>query len=139
MNTGDPTDMREDDATVPTDTANVAAAPAAIRLRDLSEWRGKDLMDSDGERIGPLEDVYYDIETDEPMFVSVKEGFLSRHLTFVPLPGAMVGPDLIHVAVSISDVKEAPNIDLSGDQLSADDESVLYHHYRLNYSRVDGE
>jgi hypothetical protein len=41
--------------------------------------------------------VYVDVETDEPMFGTVKEGFISRHLTFVPLLGAELGPDSILV------------------------------------------
>jgi hypothetical protein len=43
------------------------------------------LVDRDGEKIGKLEDVYVDVETDEPMFGTVKEGLIGRHLTFVPL------------------------------------------------------
>ena len=34
--------------------------------RDLAEWRGRELVDSSGKRIGKLEGVYYDVETDEP-------------------------------------------------------------------------
>jgi hypothetical protein len=32
--------------------------------------------------------VYVDVETDEPQFGTVKEGFIGRHLTLVPLGGA---------------------------------------------------
>ena len=48
---------------------------------------GKMLIDCDGEKIGKLQDVYVDVETDAPQFVTVKEGFLDRHLTFVPVGG----------------------------------------------------
>ena len=51
-------------------------------------WRGRDLNDANGERIGRLEEVYFDVDTDEPQFGTVKEGWLGRHLTFVPLVGA---------------------------------------------------
>ncbi len=40
------------------------------------------LVDRDGERIGKLQDVYVDVENDEPRFATVKEGFIGRHLTF---------------------------------------------------------
>ena len=43
-------------------------------VRNLAEWRGKSLVDRDGDKIGKLEDVYVDVETDEPMFGTVKEG-----------------------------------------------------------------
>ena len=49
----------------------------------VAEWHGKMLVDRDGENIGSLQDVYVDVETDEPQFATVKEGFFGRHLTFV--------------------------------------------------------
>lgn len=68
---------------------------------NLADWRGKLLIDRDGDKIGKLEDVYVDVETDEPVFGTVKEGFIvGRHLTFVPLQGAVVSPDGLQVGVS---------------------------------------
>ena len=58
------------------------------------------LVDRDGEKIGKLQDVYVDVENDEPQFATVKEGFIGRHLTFVPLGGIKVGPDDLQVAVT---------------------------------------
>ena len=50
---------------------------------NVSEWHGRTIIDSYGEKIGKLQDVYVDVETDEPQFATVKEGFIDRHLTFV--------------------------------------------------------
>lgn len=105
--------------------------------QNIAEWRGKMLVDRDGDKIGKLDDVYVDVETDEPMFGTVKEGLIGRHLTFVPLGGITIGPDNLQVRVSKEQVKEAPNIEPHGDELSQEDESVLYHHYRLNYTPPD--
>jgi uncharacterized protein YrrD len=107
--------------------------------QNIGEWQGKDLVDCDGEKIGRLQDVYVDVETDEPMFGTVKEGLIGRHLTFVPLAGITIGPDNLKVAVSSEQVKSAPNIELHGDELSKADESTLYHHYQLNYIPPDTE
>ena len=104
-----------------------------------AEWHGKMLVDRDGERIGKLQDVYVDVENDEPQFATVKEGFIGRHLTFVPLSGITVGPDDLQVAVSKDQVKSAPNIELHGEELSQADESALYHHFELNYTPPDTE
>ena len=101
---------------------------------NLAEWHGKVLVDRDGEKIGKLQDVYVDVETDEPQFGTVKEGLIGRHLTFVPLGGIKVGPDDLQVAVSRQQVKDAPNIEQHGEELSQADESALYHHYELNYT-----
>jgi sporulation protein YlmC with PRC-barrel domain len=101
---------------------------------NVAEWHGKMLIDSVGERIGKLQDVYVDVETDEPQFATVKEGFIRRHLTFVPVGGIKVGPDALQVAVTKDQVESAPNIEQHGDELSQADESALYHHYELNYT-----
>jgi sporulation protein YlmC with PRC-barrel domain len=106
---------------------------------NVAEWHGKTIVDLDGEKIGKLEDVYVDVENDVPQFATVKEGFINKHLTFVPLGGIKVGPDELQVAVYRSKVEEAPNIELHGDELSQADESALYHHYELNYTPLDTE
>jgi uncharacterized protein YrrD len=106
---------------------------------NIGEWRGKQLVDRNGEKIGKLQDVYVDVETNEPMFGAVKEGLIGRHLTFVPLAGITIGPDSLQAPVSKELVKSAPNIDLQGDELSKAEESALYHHYQLNYTPPDSE
>jgi hypothetical protein len=45
-----------------------------VSHRNIAEWRGTDFVDRDGDKIGKLEDVYVDVETDEPVFGTVKEG-----------------------------------------------------------------
>jgi uncharacterized protein YrrD len=107
--------------------------------QNIAEWHGKTLVDRDGQKIGKLQDVYVDVETDEPMFGTVKEGLIGRHLTFVPLAGLTFGPDDLQMAVTREQVKSAPNIELHGDELSRADESALYHHYELNYTPPDTE
>jgi uncharacterized protein YrrD len=100
----------------------------------VAEWHGKMLVDRNGEKIGKLHDVYVDVETDEPQFGTVKEGFIGRHLTFVPLGGIQIGPDDLQVAVTKDQVQSAPNIEMHGEELSQADESTLYHHFEMNYT-----
>ena len=101
---------------------------------NVAQWHGKMLVDRNGEKIGKLEDVYVDVENDQPQFATVKEGVIGRHLTFVPLGGIQIGPDDLQVSVTKSQVKKAPSIEMHGDELSQADESDLYHHFGLNYS-----
>jgi hypothetical protein len=72
-----------------------------------------------------------------PQFGTVKEGFLDRHLTFVPLVGIHVGPDYLQVAATDEQVRSAPDIQRHGEALSQDAESALYHHFELNYFPPD--
>jgi uncharacterized protein YrrD len=114
------------------DNAEAAATETTVKHRNIAEWHGSELIDRDGERIGKLEDVYYDVETEEPQFGTLKEGLFGRHLTFVPLAGVTIGPNSLQVLVTKEQVKDAPNIELH--DLSQVDESRLYHHYQLNYT-----
>jgi len=123
-----------DDARTTTATAPSEERPMTVKHQNIAEWHGKDLVDRDMRRIGKLEDVYVDVETDEPMFGTVKEGLFARHLTFVPLRGITIGPGNLQVPASKEQVQDAPNIELQGDELSGAGESAHYHHYRLNYT-----
>ena len=102
----------------------------------VTEWHGKMLVDSNGEKIGKLQDVYVDVETDEPQFATVKEGLIRRHLTFVPLNGVQVGPENLQVTVTKRQVRSAPDIELHGEEMSQADESSLYHHFQQNYTPI---
>ena len=137
------TDLPKEEVAVdaPEATANATEAETdpTVAYRDFSEWQGKDLVDRDGERIGKLEDVYFDVGTDQPQFATVKEGLIGRHLTFVPLTEVTIGPDSLQVSASKAEVKGAPTLELEGDELSQADESTLYHHYQLNYIPPDTE
>ena len=117
--------------------ATEAETDPTVAYRDFSEWHGKDLVDRNGERIGRLEDVYFDVGTDQPQFATVKEGLIGRHLTFVPLTEVTLGPDDLQVSASRAEVKGAPTLELEGDELSQADESILYHYYQLNYTPSD--
>jgi hypothetical protein len=75
-----------------------------IRHRNIADWQGQ------------LEDDH--LETDEPMFGTVEEGVIDRHLTFVPLGGSTIGPDNVQLA---------------------EDASGLYYHYQLSYAPPESE
>jgi PRC-barrel domain len=110
-----------------------------IMHRNIADWRHKRLVDRDGHKIGKLEDVYVDVETDEPMFGTLDEGVIGRPLAFVRLVGITIGPRNVQVALSKQQVRDAPNIDVKCDQLSQAEESILYHHYGLDYTPPDTE
>jgi hypothetical protein len=121
---------------LPTSDLPVTNPPATWTA---SDWLGKVIVDRDGERIGKLHDVYVDVETDTPQFGTVKEGFIGRHLTFVPLAGVVVGPDELRVTALKEQVKSAPDLDLHGQEMSQADESALYHHFELNYTAIESD
>lgn len=101
---------------------------------NIRDWRGMNVIDPDGGKIGTLESVYVDTATDQPSFGAVTIGIIGRHrIAFVPLDGAMVAPDHLRVTVSKDVVKNAPAIDTDGE-LTADREPDVFAHYKLAYS-----
>ena len=100
---------------------------------NLRDWRGKNVIDPDGTKIGDLEAVYVDVASDQPSFLTVKIGFIGRHrLVFVPAWGATVTPDAIRVRFAKKLVHDAPSIDTDGE-LSATEEPSVFAHYELDY------
>jgi uncharacterized protein YrrD len=125
--------------TATTDDVDTVSSESASAKWTAGEWLGKSILDRDGERIGKLRDVYVDVETDAPMFGTVREGVFARHLTFVPLIGVQVSPDSLQVTASKEQVRSAPDIEMQGEELSQSDESVLYHHFEQNYTPIANE
>jgi uncharacterized protein (TIGR02271 family) len=99
-------------------------------------WRGRELFDRDGEKIGKIEEVYLDTTTNQPEWALVNTGLFGRKSTFVPLRDADATGDEVRVAHTKSHVKDAPGIDADG-QLSESEEAELYRHYDLDYPGGD--
>jgi uncharacterized protein (TIGR02271 family) len=96
------------------------------------EWRGQDLVDRDGDKIGKIEEIYLDTDTGGAEWALVNTGLFGTKSTFVPIRDASQDPDGVHVPYEKSHVKDAPGIDPDG-QLSRSEESELYRHYDLDY------
>ncbi|MEV0778298.1 PRC-barrel domain-containing protein [Streptomyces sp. NPDC050433] len=105
-----------------------------IDSADIREWRTHSVVDADGRKIGSLESVYVDTRTDEPAMATVLVGMPARHrLVFVPLSGAVVGPDYVKVNYLKTLVKGAPSIG-TDDVLPAESEKDVFSHYDLPYA-----
>jgi uncharacterized protein (TIGR02271 family) len=100
---------------------------------DILRWRGRELADSAGAKIGRIEEIYLDAETDAPEWALVHTGLFGTKQTFVPLRGASATDDALQVPYDKAKVKDAPKLDANG-QLSQTEESALYRYYGLDYS-----
>jgi PRC-barrel domain len=116
-----------------TDTSSTSTPSGPVRVENVGDWRGKDVVDAGGDKLGKFEELYYDGETDAPAFVAVKSGLIGKHLTLVPVSGASVTPDALRVGFAKSQVKDAPSYDPE-TELSTDDEAGAYAYYSLPYS-----
>lgn len=56
------------------------ATATAIAIDDVKQWRGQDVVDEQGDKLGKLDEVYYDTETDRPAFAYSPAGDGARRL-----------------------------------------------------------
>ena len=104
-----------------------------ITIDRLSEARGLDVYDSDGDKIGSVEEIYYDEQTNEPEWVGIGTGFFKTKRVLVPVQGADLRDDGLYVRFSKSQVKDSPDVK-ADDEISEDTERQLYTYYGIDYS-----
>jgi uncharacterized protein (TIGR02271 family) len=104
-----------------------------ITLHDPETLRGATVRDRDGEKIGTVDELYFDEATDKPEWMTVKTGLFGMKTTFVPVEGAQPeGDDEVRVPYEKNRVKDAPSID-PDHELSQSEEQELYSFYGLSY------
>jgi uncharacterized protein (TIGR02271 family) len=103
-----------------------------LQMENITDLRGEEVVDRDGEKIGKLEEIYLDQETGQPEWALVKTGMFGSASTFVPLAGADRADDGLRVPYEKSHVKDAPNMEADGE-LSHEEEARLYRHYGIAY------
>jgi uncharacterized protein (TIGR02271 family) len=103
---------------------------------DVLSWRGHELLGSDGEKLGTIEEIYLDTETREPDWALVTTGMFGTKQSFVPLRDASPSGDGVSVPFDKSTVKQSPKIDPDG-ALSQSEEAELYRHYGMDYSEAE--
>ena len=106
-------------------------------MTEAYDWRGRDVVDSDGDKVGKLDEIYLDQETGQPEWALVNTGMFGSKSTFVPLAGATPMGEQVRVNHSKETVKGAPGIDADAE-LSYEEEAELYRHYGMDYSGTSG-
>ena len=93
---------------------------------------GANVLDSDGDKIGTVGQIYLDTTTNEPSWASVRTGLFGMSESFVPLSDATRDGDDLRVGYSKDLVKGAPRVD-DDASLSEEDERNLYSYYGVGY------
>ena len=101
----------------------------------VAEWRGRNAVDSDGDKIGSIDEIYMDTDTGKPEWLAVKTGMFGSKVTFVPIAEASEANDDVKLPYDKQQVKDAPNAEADGE-LSQEEESALYQHYGMKYSEA---
>jgi PRC-barrel domain/Domain of unknown function (DUF2382) len=90
-------------------------------------WRGRTVLDRDGERLGKLGAVYLD-EEGRPAFGGVRTGLFGHRESVVPLHEAAAEGDDLRVPYGADEVSSAPNVDPEVE-LSREEEAELLAHF----------
>jgi uncharacterized protein (TIGR02271 family) len=103
-----------------------------ISLETATSYQGRTLIDSDGDKVGRISDIYVDEQSGAPEWAVVNTGLFGTKETFVPLRQASEQGDQVAVPYQKAHIKDAPGIDPDG-QLSESEEAELYRHYGFDY------
>lgn len=102
-----------------------------VTIDEILAARAGKAYDNNGEKVGAVGEVYLDDTTGYPAWVTVNTGFFGTSESFVPLEGAVVQGENLHLPYSKEMIKEAPIQD-ADRHLEAEDEERLYEYYGLS-------
>jgi uncharacterized protein (TIGR02271 family) len=102
-------------------------------MREAYEWRGRNVVDQEGAKVGRLEEIYLDQHTGRPEWLLIHTGLFGTKSSFAPLAGAQVDGEDVRIGYTKHEVKDAPSVEDDGE-LSQEEEARLYGHYGLDYA-----
>lgn len=96
---------------------------------------GYEVTDESGEKVGTVENMWRDKETNKLEFVSVKSGWLPGKAHILPTAGAHIdaGASALRVAYPKSLITDAPSV-AEGEDISPEEEDGIYDYYGLDRS-----
>jgi uncharacterized protein (TIGR02271 family) len=102
------------------------------QFTDAYEWRGRDVIGSDGEKIGTVDELYLDTASGEPEWLSINTGLFGMKSSFAPIQGAQPDGGNVRLAYTKEQVKDAPGVE-PDQELNDAEERALWDHYGLDY------
>ena len=97
--------------------------------QDTEQYIHRAAVDAEGNRIGKITKVYSDDKTGQPQWLLVETGLFGTRQSFAPVHGSRFdGEQLVVLAVSKDQVKDAPNID-SDAHVSVSEQDALRQYY----------
>jgi uncharacterized protein (TIGR02271 family) len=98
-----------------------------LTMDRLAELRGAPVYDSAGKKIGKVEEIFYDYESNVPEWIGLGTGMLGTKRVLVPVRGARIANDGVAVPYTKDRVKDSPDVD--SDEISHKTERELYEYY----------
>ena len=105
-------------------------------ISDPGALTGAPVHGSDGAKLGEVDGVYYDNDSERPEWVAVTSGLFGSHVSLVPLGQGNWDGDALTVPFDKAMIQAAPHHD-PDTALSPQDEDDLYRHYGLTDGLTD--
>src|SRR3954449_3390598 len=102
-----------------------------ITEQDITAVIGSNAVDTDGDKLGKVGQVYLDDQTGRPEWATISTGLFGTSETFVPLADATVSGGTLRVPYEKAKVKDAPRVDADQGHLSPAEEDELYRYYGI--------
>jgi hypothetical protein len=96
--------------------------------QDAQRYIHRAAVDPEGNRIGKISKVYLDDQTGQPQWILVETGLFGTRDSFAPVHGSRFDEELVVLAVSKDQVKDAPNIDRDA-HISDSEQDALRQYY----------
>lgn len=97
-------------------------------MTDPTRMTGAPVHGSDGAKLGKVDSIYFDNDTDKPEWAAVKSGLFGGHVSLVPLGKGNWDGSTLTVPFDKDAIKNAPHHDPDA-AISPTDEDELYRHY----------
>jgi uncharacterized protein (TIGR02271 family) len=108
-----------------------------LSVERLAGLRGAPVCDSAGEKIGSVEEIFYDDQSRRPEWLGIGTGFFKTKRVLVPMEGARISDEQVIVAYSKDRVKDSPAID--EEHISEQTEQELAAYYGRGELPRDGK
>ena len=103
--------------------------PGPITADDL---HGREVLDSEGKKVGKISGVYLDQAEGKPEWATVKTGFFGSHEALLPLATASFAEGKVTVPFTAASIKDAPHTD-PDQELTQQQEAELFSYYKVPY------
>jgi uncharacterized protein (TIGR02271 family) len=103
-----------------------------ITMDRLTALHGTAVYDRNGEKIGKVEEIYYDEDSNQAEWIGIGTGFFGMKRVLVPATGAEATDNGVTVPYAKEMVKDSPDID--SDPIEASAEQQLHSYYGTTHA-----
>jgi uncharacterized protein (TIGR02271 family) len=97
----------------------------------MRQWIGHTAVDSNGDKVGKIHDVYEDDMSSGPEWLAISTGWFGTKMSFAPVAGTRADGDTLILPWTKDQIKNSPAFDTNDDVV--EEGHHLYSHYGMDY------